>query len=273
MTETAVAEPTVGATEPAVGTAAEPAEVSLGCAQPAVTAGAEVTEATFGTPADLPAEVRADTLVPVLAEATEIAEIAELTRSADQFGGRPVRQWAAEQAVTGGGWATGVVVAGLVRRDDVGRGDVVRSRGGVVRRGGVIGRCGVVRRDVVVRQRMRRAAEEQGRLGQPWVECGRPPVGAGLDAEGAEFGDLCGGQAESSRDLLGVAVEFGTEAGVDSQAGEGSTVCVVGHGSVSVGLRALMPIAAEPRIPPGRRHMPFPAIPADTCRRRYRALA
>jgi hypothetical protein len=108
----------------------------------------------------------------------------------------------------------------------------------------------VVGRDVVVRQRMRRASEEQGRLGQPWVESGRSPVAAGLYAEGAEFGDLRGRQAESSRHLVGVAIELGTEGRVDGQTGQGSTICVVGHGSVSVGLRALMPIAAEPRIPP-----------------------
>ncbi|MGW2805440.1 hypothetical protein ACWC12_10665, partial [Streptomyces sp. NPDC001450] len=305
-TQTSVAEPTVGTTEatgaqtpfaePTVGTTAEPAEAALGSAEPAVAPGAEVTEAPFGTPADLPtepAEVRADALVPVLAEAAEVTEIAETARPTGHFGGRPVQQWAAEQAVgagrrhvdaadalltrggvrqvrrvAGGGRGTGVVVAGdLVRRDCMGRGDVVRSRGDVVRRKGVIGR------DVVVRQRMRRAAEEQGRLGQPGVECGRSPAGAGLDAEGAEFGELRGRQAQSSRHLVGVAVECGAERRVHGQAGQSSTIGVVGHGSVSVGLRALMPIAAEPRIPPGRRQLPFPAIPADTCRRRYRALA
>ncbi|RPF31527.1 hypothetical protein EDD92_1374 [Streptomyces sp. TLI_185] len=137
----------------------------------------------------------------------------------------------------------------------------------------VLDRDGVVSGDVVMRQHVRRASEEQGRLGQPWVESGRSPVGGGLDAEGAEFGDLGGRQAESSRNLTGVAVEFGTEGRVDGQAGQGSTICVVGHGPVSVALGALMPIATEPRIPPGRRQLPFPAIPADTCRRRYRALA
>ncbi|MFH8773835.1 MULTISPECIES: hypothetical protein [unclassified Streptomyces] len=135
--------------------------------------------------------------------------------------------------MTGGSRATGVVVAGdLVRRDGVGRRDVVPGPGDVVGRYGV-----VVGRDVVVCQRMCRAAEEQGRLGQPGIECGRPPVGAGLDAEGAEFGDLRGRQAESSRHLVGVAVEFGAEGRVHGQAGQGSTIGVVGHGSVSVGLR------------------------------------
>ncbi|MEV6943865.1 hypothetical protein AB0N07_18050 [Streptomyces sp. NPDC051172] len=59
-------------------------------------------------------------------------------------------------------------------------------------RGLVVGRDGVVGRDVVMRQRVRRASEEQGRLGQPWVESSRSPVSGGLDAEGAEFGDLGG---------------------------------------------------------------------------------
>ncbi|WP_433448369.1 hypothetical protein ACQPXS_08130 [Streptomyces sp. CA-142005] len=113
---------------------------------------------------------------------------------------------------------------------------------------------------------MRRASEEQGRLGQPWVENGRSPGGAGLHAEGAEFGDLRGRHAESSRHLVGVAVEFGAEGRVDGQAGQGSTICVVGHGSISVGQRALMPIAAEPRTPlvGGNCHFrPSPPIPAE----------
>ncbi|MGW1806061.1 hypothetical protein ACWCQY_13770, partial [Streptomyces sp. NPDC002078] len=293
-TEAAVTEPTMAeptgaqppVTEATVGTAAEVAEASLGSAEPAVAPGAEVAEAPFGTAADLPtepAEVRARTRVPVLvktAEAAEVAEISEMSLTTGRFDGRLVQQRAAEQAVGAGrrhvDTADAPLTRGRIRQlrrvAGGGRPPGVVVAGDVVRRYGMVGRYGVVGRDVVMHQRMRRTSEEQGRLGQPWVESGRSPVGAGLDAEGAEFGDLRGRQAESSRHLVGVAVEFGTEGRVDGQAGQGSTICVVGHGSVSVSQRALMPIATEPRIPPGRRQLPFPAIPADTCRTRYRGL-
>ncbi|MFJ3303958.1 hypothetical protein ACIPSA_12680 [Streptomyces sp. NPDC086549] len=84
-------------------------------------------------------------------------------------------------------------------------------------------------RNVMVGQRMCRAPEEQGRLGQPRVECGRSPFGAGLDAQGAELGDLRGRQAQSSGHLVGVTVEFGSEGRVDGEAGHGVAEGVVGH--------------------------------------------
>ncbi|MFD8719137.1 hypothetical protein ACFV2H_14295 [Streptomyces sp. NPDC059629] len=136
--------------------------------EPAVAPGAEVTEDPFGTPADLPtepAEVRARTRVPVLVKTAEVTKVAELSQTTGRFDGRPVQQRAAEQAlgtgrryvdtagalltrggirqlrrVAGGGRAPGVVVAGdLVRRNGVGRGDLMRSCGDVVRRYGVVG--------------------------------------------------------------------------------------------------------------------------------------
>ncbi|MFB7245575.1 hypothetical protein ACFCYX_24330 [Streptomyces populi] len=84
-------------------------------------------------------------------------------------------------------------------------------------------------RNVMVCQRVCGAPEEQGRLGQSRVECGRSLAGAGFDAEGAEFADLRGCQTESSGHLLGVAVEFGSEGRVDGKAGHGIAKGVVGH--------------------------------------------
>ncbi|WP_037619613.1 hypothetical protein [Streptomyces aureus] len=84
-------------------------------------------------------------------------------------------------------------------------------------------------RDVMVGQRVCRASEEQGRLGQPRVECGRSRRGSGLDPQRAEFIDLRGGEAESSGHLLGVTVEFGPEGRVDGKTGHGIAKGVVGH--------------------------------------------
>ncbi|GAA3851329.1 hypothetical protein GCM10022403_098520 [Streptomyces coacervatus] len=87
----------------------------------------------------------------------------------------------------------------------------------------------MVDRHVVVRQCVGRAAEEEGRLGQPRVECGRPVRGAGFDPKRAELGDLPGRQAKSSCHLAGVAVELLPECRVDSKAGHGIAKGVVGH--------------------------------------------
>ncbi|MGW2780394.1 hypothetical protein ACWC3X_03950 [Streptomyces populi] len=84
-------------------------------------------------------------------------------------------------------------------------------------------------RNVMVRQRVCGAPEEQGRLGQSRVECGWSLAGAGFDAEGAELADLCGCQTESSGNLLGVTVEFGSEGRFDGKAGHGIAKGVVGH--------------------------------------------
>ncbi|MBL1083744.1 hypothetical protein JK359_17515 [Streptomyces actinomycinicus] len=136
--------------------------------------------------------------------------------------------------------------------------------------GGVV--AGREVRSVVMGQCMGRAAEEQGRFGQPRVECGRSPVSAGLDAKGAEFGDLGGCQTESSGHLAGVAVEFGSEGRVDGKAGHGVAEGVVGHVSVSVGCVSLVPIPAELRIPlvGGNRH--FRPSPTEACWDGYKGM-
>lgn len=82
---------------------------------------------------------------------------------------------------------------------------------------------------LVVCQCMCRAAEEEGRLGQPRVERGRAVGGPRFDTKPTEFHDLFGRQAESSCDLVGVAVELGSECRVDSEAGHGIAKGVVGH--------------------------------------------
>ncbi|MEU0437752.1 hypothetical protein ABZ153_40435 [Streptomyces sp. NPDC006290] len=258
------------AAQTAIGTAgpqaavAEPAQTAAGTAitEPAAepTVGAAVTEpaevtqaavgAALGTPTDMPpeaAEVR-----PVLVP--ESPEVTEVTESAAHVDRRLLDQPPAEQALGAGG---GNVEAA---------GDLVtvsgeRQVGRVVDGGVVTGHVvGLDIRNVMVRQRVCRAPEEQGRLGQPRVECGRAPCGAGLDAEGAELADLRGCQAESSGHLLGVTVEFGPEGRVDGKAGHGIAKGVVGHvlGSpwVCVGLLTLL------SDPGGAEDPPWPAATA-----------
>ncbi|MGW7608771.1 hypothetical protein ACWGKW_16165 [Streptomyces sp. NPDC054766] len=268
-TEPAITEPARTAigtadTEPAI---TEPAQTAIGTAdtEPAITEPAEVTQAavgaSLGTPTDMspePAEVR-----PVLVP--EPSEVAELTESAAHINRRLLDQPPAEQALGAGGGdveAAGALVAVS------GKGEVGRVVDGGVVTGDVVGRD---IRNVMVRQRVCRAPEEQRRLGQPRVECGRSPGGAGLDAEGTEFADLRGCQAESSGHLLGVTVEFGPEGRVDGKAGHGIAKGVVGHvlglrGSAWVCVRCCL-IPAELRIPlvGGNCHFrPSPPMPART---------
>ncbi|MCT9009197.1 hypothetical protein [Streptomyces rhizosphaerihabitans] len=262
--EAAIAEPArtaigTAGTEPAI---TEPARTAIGTAG---TEPAEVTQAAvgaaLGTPTDMspePAEVR-----PVLVP--EPSEVAELTESAAHINRRLLDQPPAEQALGAGGGdveAAGALVAVS------GKGEVGRVVDGGVVTGDVVGRD---IRNVMVRQRVCRAPEEQRRLGQPRVECGRSPGGAGLDAEGTEFADLRGCQAESSGHLLGVTVEFGPEGRVDGKAGHGIAKGVVGHvlglrGSAWVCVRCCL-IPAELRIPlvGGNCHFrPSPPMPART---------
>jgi hypothetical protein len=237
VTETAITEPA----QTAIGTASTEAAVAEPSETAAGTAGTEPAEAVqaavgaaLGTPTDMlpePAEVR-PVLVP---EPPEVSELTELTESAAHLDRRLLDQPPAEQAPGAGGGdveAAGALVAVS------GKGRVGRVADGGVVTGHVVGRDV---RNVVVCKRVCRAPEEQGRLGQPRVECGRSPGGTGLDAEGTELADLRGCQAESSGHLLGVTVEFGPEGRVDGKAGHGIAKGVVGHvlGSpwVCVGLR------------------------------------
>ncbi|WP_328551225.1 hypothetical protein [Streptomyces sp. NBC_00358] len=232
--EPAVTEATVGTaaaeaavTEAAVGTAAaaeaapEPAvtEAATGTAS---TESAEVTHAAVGTPVDMPPEP-AEACPGLVLEPSVVTELTELTEPVAHIDRRLLAEPPAEQALGAGGRdveAAGALVAGD------GKGQVGRVvDGGRIPRHMVGGDI----RNVVVCQRVCRAPEEQGRLGQARVERCRSTGGAGLDAQGAEFADLRGCQAQSSGHLLGVTVEFGPEGRVDGKAGHGIAKGVVGH--------------------------------------------